>query len=124
MDDMADSASELHQVLKDLSDQPAISFPSLDSAITEEQDALDEAFSSLMDQADGLHTLADSSVDTVTADLKAISGQLGVISSLLSDEGARMQETDLEDRFQDVSDREQIESQTTGRLSSSRNEGP
>lgn len=123
MDDMADSASELHQVLKDLSDQPAISFPSLDSAITEERDALDEAFSSLMDQADGLHTLADSSVDTVTADLKAISGQLGVISSLLSDEGARMQETDLEDRFQDVSDREQIESQTTGRLSSSRNEG-
>ncbi len=37
MDDMADSASELHQVLKDLSDQPAISFPSLDSAITEER---------------------------------------------------------------------------------------
>ena len=120
---LADSAAAIDRAAEELTDGPAIQIPSLSSAVTAQADALDVALSGLTDQADQLTGWMSSSTDTVLADLRAISAQLGVIARLLEDEGARAQDVDLADRFEDVSDQQNPEDQTTGRLSSSRNEG-
>lgn len=120
---LADSAGQAHQVILELTDGPTIQVPSLDAAVTQQSDALNDAFSGLMEGADDLNTLISNSADTLLADLKAINAQLGVISSLVRNEGQRMGETQLEDRVQDVSDQQEIQSQSTGRVSACRNEG-
>lgn len=120
---LADSAGQAHQVILELTDGPTIQVPSLDAAVTQQSDALNDAFSGLMNSADDLNTLISNSADTLLADLKAINAQLGVISSLVRDEGQRMGETQLEDRVQDVSDQQEIKRQSTGRVSACRNEG-
>ena len=120
---LADGAGQVHQVVQELADGPSIQVPSLDTAVTQQSDALSAAFSGLMDGADDLNTLISSSTDILLADLKAINAQLGVISSLVRNEGRQMGETQLEDRVQDVSAQQELQSQSTGRVSACRNEG-
>ncbi|WP_130868617.1 GLUG motif-containing protein [Intestinimonas massiliensis (ex Afouda et al. 2020)] len=120
---LADSAGQVQQVVQELTDGPSIQVPSLDTAVTQQSDALSDAFSGLMDGADDLNTLISNSTDTLLTDLQAINAQLGVISSLVRNEGQRMGETQMEDRVQDVSAMQEIQSQSTGRVSACRNEG-
>lgn len=123
LDDLAGSAGRFHQVVQSLADGAAFRLPSLDAAVTGQSGALSSAFSGLMEGADDLNTLMADSTDTLLADLKAINAQLGAISDLVRDEGKRMGETQLEDRIQDVSGQQALESQSTGRVSACRNEG-
>lgn len=120
---MADSAQQAYQIVSELTDGPDIQVPSLDTVVTQRGDALNTAFSGLMDGADALNDLMSNSTDTLLADLKAINAQLGVISSLVRDEGQRMGEEQVEDRIQDVSGQQELQSQSTGRVSACRNEG-
>lgn len=123
LDDLAGSAGRFYQVVQSLADGAAFQLPSLDAAVTGQSGALSSAFSGLMEGADDLNTLMADSTDTLLADLKAINAQLGAISDLVRDEGKRMGETQLEDRIQDVSGQQALESQSTGRVSACRNEG-
>ena len=123
LDDLAGSAGRFHQVVQSLADGAAFRLPSLDAAVTGQSGALSSAFSGLMEGADDLNTLMADSTDTLLADLKAINAQLGAISDLVRDEGKRMGETQVEDRIQDVSGQQALESQSTGRVSACRNEG-
>lgn len=123
LDDLAGNAGRFHQVVQSLADGAAFQLPSLDAAVTGQSGALSSAFSGLMEGADDLNTLMADSTDTLLADLKAINAQLGAISDLVRDEGKRMGETQLEDRIQDVSGQQALESQSTGRVSACRNEG-
>ena len=123
LDDLAGSAGRFHQVVRELADGAEFQLPSLDAAVTGQSGALSSAFSGLMEGADDLNTLIANSTDTLLDDLKAINAQLGVISDLVQDEGKRMEETQLEDRIQDVSGQQALENQSTGRVSACRNEG-
>ena len=123
LSDLAGSAGQVQQVVQELADGPSIQVPSLDTAVAQQSDALSNAFSGLMDGADDLNSLISNSTDTLLADLKAINTQLGVISSLVRNEGQRMGETQMEDRVQDVSALQELQSQSTGRVSACRNEG-
>ena len=121
--ELSDNADSIYQIVDDLFDEPAISIPTIDSTITAQSDALDDAFSSLSDQMENLGSLIDASADTLSSDLEIIGSQFGVITDLIRNEGSRMQETEMEDRFSDISDQGGTEDQTAGRVSASRNEG-
>ena len=119
---LSGSARQLHEVIQQLADEPALSVPSLDAAVTGQRDALNDAFSSLLEGADDLNALMNTSADTLLADLKAINAQFGVITNLVREEGERAREEQAGDRFEDVSGQPGAE-QSTGRVSACRNEG-
>lgn len=123
LEDLSDSADGLHQVIKDLADQPAVVFPSLGTAVAERSDALNDAFSGLLDEADALNNLAAGSAGTLLDDLRAVNAQLGAIADLVRQEGQQAQNTDVTDRVEDVSSRQDPAAQTTGRVSACRNQG-
>ncbi|MGN1004647.1 MAG: hypothetical protein ACI4O5_07385, partial [Oscillospiraceae bacterium] len=70
-----------------------------------------------------LNSTMSSSSDLLLADLRAINRQVGVIIDLLRQGTEQARETEENDRFEDVSDQEQSEEQTSGRISASRNDG-
>ena len=119
---LSGSAREVYQVIQELADEPALSVPSLDAAITQQRDALNDAFSGLLEEADALNRQMRDSADTLLADLQAINAQFGAITDLVREEGQRAREQQTGDHFEDVSG-QQGESQTTGRISGCRNEG-
>ena len=117
----ADLSEDLHSIFQELSEQPEITIHPIDSTLQEQGDQLSDSISDLLESGDNLEASLSSASDSLTADLEAITDQLGVITDLLRDlyNGS---EEDPEDRFVDVSDQEP-ESTGTGVLSGSRNTG-
>ena len=120
---LSGSVRQLHGVIQALADEPAITVPSLDAAVAQQRDVLNDTFSSLIEGADTLNTLMNTSADTLLADLQAINNQFGVITNLVREEGKRAQEQQAGDRFEDVSGQKSAQEQSTGRVSACRNEG-
>ena len=89
--------------------------------MTQKADDLNEALSSLTQAANDLNTAASGSSDSLLGDLRDINQQMGVIASLIQDEGSR--QANAQDHYEDVSDRETLRSQSAGRVSACRNTG-
>ncbi|MGN0967780.1 MAG: hypothetical protein ACI4O3_00805, partial [Oscillospiraceae bacterium] len=110
-------------VIHELAEKPAIQFTPISSGLTERGDALDNALSQVLDQVNALNDTMSASSDILLADLRAINRQVGVIIDLLRQASEEAGEEKASDRYEDVSDREQPDDQTSGRISTSRNGG-
>lgn len=117
------AAEQTTDIITVLAEKPAIQFTPIGSDLTERGDALDGALSQVLEQVEDLNHTMSSASDLLLADLRAINRQVGVIIDLLrqvSDE-AKMDKSS--DRFEDVSDQELWDDQTSGRISNARNDG-
>lgn len=110
-------------VIHELAEKPVIQFTPISSDLTAQGDALDSALSQVLDQVDALNETVATSSDILLNDLRAMNRQVGVIIDLLRRAGEEAGKEEAEDRYEDVSDREPPNDQTSGRISASRNEG-
>lgn len=119
---VADLGASFADVMRELSEKPAISIRPVGSALQQKGDALGDVFSGLIDDGDALRQSVEDAADTLMDNLDAISDQFGVITDLLRDILDGEDETDDEDRFEDVSDQEDGTTDT-GTVSNVRNTG-
>lgn len=119
---LAEGTAEIRTTLAGLAEQPAIQFTPLDSRITGQKDALQDALGNMADQMDGLNAVMDTSSEILLSDMEAINRQFGVIIRLLRQESEE-QSSEIEDRFEDVSDESEDYEQQDGTISGSHNAG-
>lgn len=118
---LADSSESLHSAAQELTNGPSLHIPALNGDVTQKADDLNASLSALTQAANDLNAAASGSSDSLLGDLRNINQQMGVIASLIQDEGSR--QADAQDRYEDVSDPAQLRSQRAGRVSACRNTG-
>lgn len=73
--------SGIGTVTAGLAGQPVVSVPSLDSAVGEQSDALNDSLDRLLDGFDTLNIAVSAAGDTLTCDLRAVNDRLGRVIS-------------------------------------------
>ena len=111
------------EVVRELSDKPAIHFDSVEGRLTQPADALDDAVSGLLDGVSALGDTMTASSDALIADMRAINAQIGAIVDVLR-QTTQPEDESLRDRFEDVSDKESAEAPGAGVIAGCKNEGP
>ena len=75
------AVSGIGTVTAGLAGQPVVSVPSLDSAVGEQSDALNDSLDRLLDGFDTLNIAVSAAGDTLTCDLRAVNDRLGRVIS-------------------------------------------
>ena len=75
------AVSGIGTVTAGLAGQPVVSVPSLDSAVGEQSDALNDSLDRLLDGFDTLNIAVSAAGDTLTCDLRAVNDRLGRVVS-------------------------------------------
>lgn len=119
---MSDMGDDLSGVVEGLVDQPTIRIYPINETMQDQQDALGDVLSSLLDDGEALHHVISDGSDLLIDDMKAINDQFGVITQTLRDIINDPEDESEKDYFEDVSDQETGD-QDTGYISNSENNG-
>lgn len=116
---LSSALDDLRDILKELSEEPELTLPKLDSAFREREDRLEETLDDLMTQFDGLRQTAQEGGDALSSNLRGITDQFQVIIQVLQD---AQEEPEDEERVVDISE-EDVSSITLGKVSGCTNYG-
>lgn len=100
-DSMDLAFGQMRSILSQLAQDPALSFPGLDSGFYEQEDHLNRTLSDLTGAAGGINRTARQTGDNLNANLRAVNDQLTVISNLLQDARADPEEDYVVDTSQE-----------------------
>lgn len=117
------AVGDIKDILDTLNKKPDISFDTIDDSLTKRGDDLDDAFADMLDRMDDLNQIMTGASDTLIGDFKAINNQMSVIINVLRDGRDKKKDEELEDHFEDTSDRALSEEEGMGRIAAARNVG-
>lgn len=120
---LRNATEKIEDVITELAEKPAIQFTPINSDLTERGDALDDALSQVLDGVNSLNDSMATSSEILLTDLRAINRQVGVIIDLLRQASEESDAENSSERYEDISDQELSDDQTSGRISASRNSG-
>lgn len=110
-------------VLSTLAQNPAVSFTPVDSSVTSQGDALDNALAQVLNYASELQGSISSSSDALLSDFDAMNRQLQVILDLLQQQMEETQQKDAVDSFEDISDEDDSGEPASGKIHGAINSG-
>ena len=102
--DLSSAADQIHQLLQDLADREPISFDTFGPEYHELGDRLHSAVSSIGEELDGLRGELDGSGDELSADVRALDGQMHSITELLLDAITNLRDAEDGKPWKDVSE--------------------
>ena len=111
------------RVVDELAAKPTIQFQIIGDDLTQKGDAVDDAFSDLLDNAGSMNDVLSDRSDIAIADLRAINDQLRVIIDLIRDAIDEERDKDLDDYFEDISDQDGDGKPDAGLISTCQNDG-
>lgn len=111
------------RVVDELAAKPTIQFQVIGDDLTQKGDAVDNAFSDLLDNAGSMNDVLSDRSDIAIADLRAINDQLRVIIDLIRDAIDEERDKDLDDYFEDISDQDGDGKPDAGLISACQNDG-
>ena len=111
------------RVVDELAAKPTIQFQIIGDDLTQKGDAVDDAFSDLLDNAGSMNDMLSDRSDIAIADLRAINDQLRVIIDLIRDAIDEERDKDLDDYFEDISDQDGDGKPDAGLISACQNSG-
>ena len=110
-------------MVDELAAKPTIQFQIIGDDLTQKGDAVDDAFSDLLDNAGSMNDMLSDRSDIAIADLRAINDQLRVIIDLIRDAIDEERDKDLDDYFEDISDQDGDGKPDAGLISACQNSG-
>lgn len=114
------ASNDVRGIIAYVNAQPDLAFSTLGSAFDAHKENLHNQLQAISDVLKILNNDASNYSDQVNNDLKAVNDQLNVVFNILSDRLTDYSETDTEELYEEVSDKD-IETITTGRVDSCRN---
>lgn len=118
--DMASALERLRDILEELSEEPELVFPKLDSSFHEKEARLDGTLDCLADQMEQINQIVEQAGDQLSGNIKGISSQFQTITDLLRD--AQENSGEDEDHLVDVSEEDAADI-TLGKVSGCVNYG-
>ena len=119
---LSDMGDDLYEIVEELVSRPSITIYPINDTMKDQQDALGDVLSSLLDDGDALNNVISNNSDLLIRDMKAINEQFGAITETLRDIINNPEDESIKDHFEDISEQEET-SQDTGYISNSENTG-
>lgn len=117
------AVTDVNTILEELNDMPTIAFDDLETAVSDEGEALNTAADGLIDSFNKLNSTLRGEADLLTGDLQKINGQLGVITDLLQRFQQEQTAKESGDLLEDVSGDAADDTMTSGKISDCENVG-